>query len=221
MQMFFGYCKVPPLMLELRRESIAPPGFFKHARKFELSLTPDFPLLMACVIFDIPGLEKRHEAWDFHWLHLERFENLSSVDIWVPARSTTMSIDEGAREAPFRGITELGINELAEVLGHLKCAGSVTVSTPLASSIKPEDGYVDGLPVRTWKRGTGDRFHATLSMIQPGGVFDGWIHTSQSRCVCCSGLPWSSNSCANMSGLCCREVRLSTISSNHVVMRSG
>lgn len=180
-QMWFGYCELHPAMKEWPKLGITPPGFFKYARALELSLSPDFPLLLLCANCDLPGIERRHEVYDFHWLRLDRFQSLRTLNIWVSARSLTWSIPDGQRNYNFTGITQFDLDTLAKVLSPLGRVDSATLSTPLGPGVGPEQGYVESLPVRVYKRGSGDRFHPPLYRIEPGGVFDNVVHTSSTR----------------------------------------
>lgn len=162
---------------------ITPPGFFKYARTLEISVSPDFPALVLCANHDLPDIEHRHDAYDFHWLRLDQFQKLHTLNIWISARSTTWSIESDMQEYNFIGITEFGLNALSTVLAALGSVKSVTISTPLGSSVGPESGYVDGTAVLLYKRGAGDRFHPPLHLINPGGQWDDVIHTSPKRYV--------------------------------------
>ncbi|SPO06269.1 uncharacterized protein DNG_08958 [Cephalotrichum gorgonifer] len=188
-QMFFGYCKLPPPMDSWHKVGITPPGFFKFARTLELSITPEFPALVVCANHDLPGLEGRHSIYDFHWLRLDLFQNLSTLNIWIPARSTTWSIEDSDLGYDYTGITEFDADGLAHILAPFKNVANVTISTPLGPGIGPEEGFMEGAAVRVYKRGSGDRFHPPLYMVNPGGTFDRYIHTSETREVrlACNG----------------------------------
>ncbi|RYP58133.1 hypothetical protein DL769_009090 [Monosporascus sp. CRB-8-3] len=181
LQMFFGYCELHPVVKTWPKLGITPPAFFKYARSLELSLSPDFPKLLMCANFDLPGIERRHDVYDFHWLRLDQFQNLQRVNIWIAARSVSCRIDS---DNNFFGIKQFGVEGLRGVLapfGHIK---SVTLSTPLGPSIRPQEGNVEGVAppgFRLYKRGSGDRFHPFLNLIQPGpGYLNGVIFTSPS-----------------------------------------
>ncbi|KFY20156.1 hypothetical protein V491_03944 [Pseudogymnoascus sp. VKM F-3775] len=174
-----------------------PPGVYKYTRTLELSLSPDFPRSIICANYDLPGIEERHEVYDFHWLHLDRFQNLRNLNIWVSARSVNMSLNDTDETYDFTGITEFDFHALQQILAHLDSVAKVTLSTPLGSSVGPEEGYVEGLKARVYKRGSGDRFHPPLYPIRLGGTFDGVIHTSSTR-----------------------DVRLSRNGNDHVAMKS-
>ena len=159
-----------------------PPAFFRHSRSLELSLSADFPMNLICAAYDMPDLQRRHDTYDFHWLRLERFQNLRSVNIWIAARSISCRLDS---DNNFFGIKQFSADALKNVLapfGHIK---SVTVSTPLGSSVgSKEDGDVkDVVPprMRLYKRGSGDRFHPFLNFIKIGGELDGVINTSPEK----------------------------------------
>ncbi|KAK2052205.1 hypothetical protein LY76DRAFT_671853 [Colletotrichum caudatum] len=57
MQMLFDHCALHPAMETLKTGEI-PPAFFKHARRLELSLGPDFPALLMCANYDLPGIPR-------------------------------------------------------------------------------------------------------------------------------------------------------------------
>lgn len=214
--MWFGYCQLPPVMKTWTKLGIPPPGFFKYARSLELSLSPDFPALLLCASLDLPGLDHRHDVYDFHWLRLDKFQNLRTLHVWISARSLTWSIDDEGRSYNFTGITEFDMDALRGVLNHLQCAASVTLSTPLGPGVGPHHGYVEGVGPRVYKRGSGDRFHPPLYLIEPGGVFDNIIHTSPTRCVYMLYLHLF---CVPNVGFYYREVRLSRNGGVHLLMK--
>ncbi|KFZ06289.1 hypothetical protein V501_07569 [Pseudogymnoascus sp. VKM F-4519 (FW-2642)] len=182
-QTFLGYCALHPAMKKRSKQGITPPAFFKHARSLELAFMPDFPSSLLCAAYDLPDLPHRHSVYDFHWLHLPKFQNLQNLNIWVSARSLTMADPRSDRSYGFTGITEHDAAALEGILTHLSPVAKVTLSTPLAPSVGPpeEEGYLDGVKARVYKRGSGDRFHPPLYPIEPGGTFDGVIYTSPTR----------------------------------------
>ncbi|KAK1579561.1 uncharacterized protein LY79DRAFT_564100 [Colletotrichum navitas] len=176
-EMFFGHCALHSAMKTVETGG-TPPAFFKYARRLELSLSPDFPALLMCANYDLPGIPRRHDVYDFHWLRLDQFRNLHSLHIWIAARSLTCGIEA---DGSLRGIKEFDADALKDVLASFGTVGSVTLSTPLSQSISPREGYasVGAVPgVRLYKRGEGDRFHPFLTLIELGCVFDGLIYTS-------------------------------------------
>ncbi|KAK1999298.1 hypothetical protein LX36DRAFT_605313 [Colletotrichum falcatum] len=176
-EMFFGPCALHPA-LKAAKAKRGPPAFFKHARHLELSLSPDFPALLMCANYDLPGIPRHHDVYDFHWLRFGQFQNLRSLRIWIAARSVTAGVEANSG---FRGIKQFNADEVKDVLTSFGTVGSVTLSTPLSQSISPREGYVDvgAVPsVRLYKRGSGDRFHPFLTLIELGCVFDGLIYTS-------------------------------------------
>lgn len=184
-QMFFGHCQLHPLMKKWPKLGITPPGFYKYARTLELSLSPDFPALVLCANHDLPGIEHRHDAYDFHWLRLNQFQKLHTLNIWTSARSTTWSLESEEQDYNFIGITEFDTNALSTVLAPLGCVSSVILSTPLGAGVGPEHGYMEGTAVRLYKRGAGDKFHPPLYLITPDGPYDNIIHSSQREYVPC------------------------------------
>ncbi|OBT54146.1 hypothetical protein VE04_04794 [Pseudogymnoascus sp. 24MN13] len=144
----------------------------------------DFPASLLCAAFDLPDLPHRHSVYDFHWLHLSKFQNLQTLNIWVSARSLTMADPRSDQSYGFTGITEHDAAALEGLVARFNPVAKLTLSTPLAPSIGPtEEGYLDGVTASVYKRGEGDRFHPPLYPIQPDGVFDRFIHTSPTRDV--------------------------------------
>ncbi|EGY22673.1 uncharacterized protein VDAG_04111 [Verticillium dahliae VdLs.17] len=181
-QMWFGYCALPPFMQAWPKRGLTPPAFYKYARTFELSLFPTFPLDLLCATKDLPGLAMRHAVYDFHWLRLDRFEHLTNVNIWIDSRSL-MPLPEDALN--FSGIKHFSRETLHEALACFSSVPSVTISTALGPGIGPEDdGRVEDIAppgVTLFKRGLGDRFHPYLNAIMPGKPLDGLIHTCVQR----------------------------------------
>ncbi|KAF4857322.1 hypothetical protein CGCSCA4_v000431 [Colletotrichum siamense] len=162
-QKFFGYCKPHPLEKTLPEVGITPPAFFKYAQNVEISLGPDFPLQLLCANFDLPEIPHRHDVYDFHWLRLNRFENLQILNLWISSRC--ISFRTPSEYHDLLGIKGFNTEELRDRLLPFRLINSVTISTPLSSCIRPEEGFVEDvtLPgVRLYKRGSGDRFHPIL-----------------------------------------------------------
>lgn len=183
LQMFIGYCEVPPPIMNRPKIAVPPPAFFKYARELELSLTPNFPIVIPCADPYCHRQEDLHNVYDFHWLRLHEFQNLSNINIWVTARGIPLRFD---KEHDFISITQLDVDAVAKALSCFGNINSITLSTPLSRDIGPEDGYVEGIArpgIRLWKRGSGDRFHPHLVPIRPGRTLDGVIRTSASRYV--------------------------------------
>lgn len=158
-----------------------PPAFFKYTRCLELSLSPDFPKHVWCANDDIQDFEHRHEVYDFHWLHLDRFEKLDRMNIWIASRSITWRVDS---DNNFRGIKEFNLEELREMLTAFGNIKTLTISTPLGPGVRPEEGVVEAvLPAggKLYKRGSGDKFHPFLNLIFLGDGFDGMIWASHKR----------------------------------------
>lgn len=177
LQMFFGYCELPPA-LKKWPEKATPPAFFEYTRSLELSLSPDFPKHLACANMDLPGIDCRHEVYDFHWLRLGQFENLKRINIWIASRSVSCRVDS---DNNFRGIKEINHQELTKLLTLFESIKSFTMSTPLGPSVGPEEGFVEGVvPMgsKLYKRGSGDKFHPFLTPIDIGHGLDGLIFTS-------------------------------------------
>ncbi|KAM7212969.1 hypothetical protein V8F06_011623 [Rhypophila decipiens] len=175
-QLFAGYCKTPNCAVENRFLNIGfpKPVLLEHVRLLELSLTPNFELVLPCSASSFPGEtikeENLHNAYDFHWLRLNRFRNLRSLNIWMAARGHDMfPLSAEDPDPVFVPITRLDTEHLMRSLANLAGSFKVTLSTPLHEEITPEDGYVEGIAppnVRLWKRGTGDWYHPDML---PGG----------------------------------------------------
>ena len=194
MQAWFGHCQLPKDWHGIFEGHSMPPAFPKYARGFELSLDPDFGRSVQCgnEVERLPVTAHPHEGYDFHWLHLSRFENLRTVNIWVGARSKTIRLSsQGTEIVPdvpdfVFGIKELDPKTFARLMSAFEKVDSVTISTPLGPSFEPEEGRVTKFPVsnvRLYKRGTGDRFHPLMSIISgpPWSHHDRLIHTSGRR----------------------------------------
>ncbi|KAH8890541.1 hypothetical protein GQ53DRAFT_782549 [Thozetella sp. PMI_491] len=180
-QVFFGFCALHSDMERLPKIGPPPPAFFKYARSWELSLSADFPTLLACANTSLPGIDRHHEVYDFHWLRFNQFQSLQSIKIWIAARSFSCRIDS---DNSFLGIKQFDADGLKKLLACFENVRSFVLSTPLASSVGPDEGYVDkmALPgIWLYKRGTGDRFHPFLTFIDPGGTFDRRIYTTAAR----------------------------------------
>ncbi|KFY90677.1 hypothetical protein V500_05015 [Pseudogymnoascus sp. VKM F-4518 (FW-2643)] len=90
-----------------------------------------------------------------------------------------MALDPGAYGHPYTGITELNTDALEQVLSHLSRVTTVTLSTPLAPGVGPEEGYVESVKARVYKRGDGDRFYPLLyDESWPDSIRYGTICTS-------------------------------------------
>ncbi|KAL6414110.1 hypothetical protein AUP68_00626 [Ilyonectria robusta] len=190
LNMFVGFCKLPPVMQNWPKMGIPPPAFRTHGKHLELSLEPVFPMLLACLNPRLTPLpEERHNSLDFHGLRLDLLESLTTLDIWVAARCTAFLVDEQAKnmdQSPYN-ITQLDIESLRKVLSHLERVGNVTLSMPLAQCAEPEDGHIDDatLPssLRIWRRGAGDRFHPALYPLIDKERFDSNIYSSKDRVI--------------------------------------
>ncbi|KAF5604269.1 uncharacterized protein FSUBG_6887 [Fusarium subglutinans] len=97
LNMFVGFCKVPKSMEEESKVTTPPPAFRTLGRHLELSLEPVFPMLLACSSpVQTPLVEERHKSPNFHGLRLDLLENLTTLDIWIAARSSALLIDKYA-----------------------------------------------------------------------------------------------------------------------------
>lgn len=171
--MFAGFCKLPALQNIPVQVS---PAFFKHARKLEISVCANFTVSIPCSDFDHPVTSPLHNAFDFHWLHLDRFDNLADLKIWVNSRAAAFWADSDYRpyiEPSYSPrLLSLSSKALGDSLQTLKDVKSVAVSAALHQDVRTSDGaqhgFVDGIGpknVRMWKRGTGDRHHPNLSYV--------------------------------------------------------
>ncbi|KAF4922367.1 hypothetical protein CGCVW01_v005341 [Colletotrichum viniferum] len=112
-QMFFGACAIHPAM-KTAKTGVTPPAFFKYARSFELSLSPDFPALPICANYDLPGIPRRHDVYDFHWL---RFCGIKEFDVqglkdmlssFKTIETVTLSTPLSQRIGPQEGYVDIG-----------------------------------------------------------------------------------------------------------------
>ncbi|CAH0026178.1 unnamed protein product [Clonostachys rhizophaga] len=87
LERFIGVCQ-PNATRELRtNDKNKPAGFLKYTRNLELTLSPLFHLDISCFKTHERGsAENLHNPYDFHWLKLGQFENLTSLKIWASAR---------------------------------------------------------------------------------------------------------------------------------------
>lgn len=108
--------------------------------------------------------EFSHSAYDFHWLRLDQFRSLNGVRIWIAATGwgflpEAMFDNRDLLVAP----TDLAQQTLQVDLSGLGQKFTVTISTPLASVIGPQEGWVDDVAatcsVRIWKRDTGAKYY--------------------------------------------------------------
>ncbi|CAG7556444.1 unnamed protein product [Fusarium equiseti] len=187
LNMFVGFCKIPDRWIEDCVQAIPPPAFRTHGRHVELSLEPVFPILLPCSSPIISPLsEERHSSSDFHALRLDLLQNLTTLNVWIAARSTVLMLDEDADnidQSPYN-ITQLGIDSIKEALAPLDQVKNITLSMPLASVSDPEDGYiVDTAHLRIWRRGSGDRFHPALLPVFDVGRFSSNVHSTEDRKV--------------------------------------
>ena len=179
--------------------AISPPGFRTYGRDTELSLETVFPMLLPSSSPIItPEPEERHSPSDFHALRLDLLQNLTTINIWIAARSTVLLLGENADnidQSPY-DITRLGIESIKEALASLKRIKNITLSLPLVSDTDTEDGYVvasasdiedgyivDTAQLRIWRRGSGDRFHPALLPVFEVDNFSSNVHSSEERYI--------------------------------------
>lgn len=193
-QIFVGHCKEPTLAVENRSQPnirFPQPVLLEHVRHLELSLPPSFEHALPCSSSSFPGetikAEDLHDAFDFHWLRLDKFQNLRSINIWMAARAMLMHyVPPNSRDPVFVSITSLNIESLRRPLASFGGSFEVTLSMPLHKDITPEDGFVEGIApsnVRLWKRGSGDQYHPLMLPSGPGGIWYGKIFAAQRRYV--------------------------------------
>lgn len=187
LNLFVGFCKVPDFCKAESEVAIPPPGFRTHGKRLELSLEPVFPMMLACsspVMTPLP--EERHDHLDFHGLRLDLLENLTTLNIWVTARSTVVFLDnyaENIDQNPYN-VTQLGTDNLQKAFASLKQVKNITLSMPLSQDLELEDGYtVDSNHLRVWKRGPGDHFHPSLLPASDAKRFSSIVYSSKDRCV--------------------------------------
>ena len=181
LQVFLGFCKAPPHIAEVWH-GVPPPALFKHTRHLELSLQPDFPVCIACADPELTEPERRHEVYDFHWLHLHRFQSLRSIKMWIPSCDLASRWD---KDYEFTCINHLDLNALRDAMRPFSAVKSLILSAPLHKSIEPEeDGYVEGLDlpgVAVWKRGSGARFHTFPWPSGPESTMFDYVISSTTR----------------------------------------
>ncbi|RMJ19462.1 hypothetical protein CDV36_000884 [Fusarium kuroshium] len=201
LQSFVGHCQPPhPSTPYKLIKPVIPQAFRKYALHFEVSLFLDFQLHLMCSVLDEDWTDYNemfkflhgedalepvhstdpHNPFDFHWLHLESFENLRSVKIWVSGRR------EGGMFSAVRlgvPINKVGVDALTKSLSAVKTSSVIVLSTHLDDDIEPEDGYVQGTVdssgAQIWRRGAGDRFHPGRRLTV--ALSDGPIETSETR----------------------------------------
>lgn len=185
--MFVGFCKVPELWKQEVEVAISPPAFHTYGRHLEISLEPVFPMLLPCsspTLSPLPG--ERHTSLDFHGLRLDLLENLTTLNIWVPARCTELLLDKDADnidQSPYN-ITQLDLESLKEALSSLNHVRDITLSMPLTQVSEPEDAYVvDDAHLRIWRRGAGDRFHPSLLPVIEVERLSSNVYSSTKRYV--------------------------------------
>ncbi|RMJ07896.1 hypothetical protein CDV36_012513 [Fusarium kuroshium] len=149
-----------------------PPAFHQYARHVEISLDRTYTLHNRCcwAMSERKKANKRlrvqqgvvcddlkpvaHEPCDFHWLHLERFRNLTSLKIWISTRSSELY--GGILIYP-TGLERLNVEKLRTLLSGLANVESVVLSAPLSNDIEPDEGYVEGISkngrLKVWNRG--------------------------------------------------------------------
>lgn len=191
-QAFVGFCRPPPVLRGPEaRQPQQPPAFFKHACKLEISLIGNFASSFPCApLADMedPIVGPVHDAFDFHWLKLNRFDHLTDLKIWVNSRGTTTWSDPNLRPVRTPLLVDLNIEALREAFRGLEHTRSVAFSAALHHDVKTrdgsEDGFVDNVAppnVHLWKRGTGDYYHPRIGPIRPGGFGDGVLISSRER----------------------------------------
>ncbi|KAF5676107.1 hypothetical protein FHETE_2234 [Fusarium heterosporum] len=183
---FVGFCKVPELYKQESEVAISPPAFRTYGKHLELSLEPVFPMMLPCSSPPMTPLPAERHSLDFHGLRLDLLENLTTVNIWIAARSTVLLLDKNAEnidQSPYN-VTQLSIESLHKALTPLEQVKNVTISMPLARVSEPEDGYVvDNTHLRIWRRGSGDRFHPSLLPVFEVDNFSSNVHSNRDRSV--------------------------------------
>ncbi|KAI8721700.1 hypothetical protein NCS52_00312200 [Fusarium sp. LHS14.1] len=177
-QGLFGSCNTHPILRAWRgsyEDRIKPPpAFLQYARHIEISLDRNYPLHHRCCWTmatrkqadenlrceegePSDDLEPEvHEPCDFHCLHLERFESLRSLKIWIA--TSNAGLYGGLLTHP-TGIEEMDFEKLRTLLSGLANLDleSVILSAPLHKSMEPDKGYVEGIAengkLKVWKRG--------------------------------------------------------------------
>ncbi|KAM0351837.1 hypothetical protein ACHAPU_002350 [Fusarium lateritium] len=186
LNLFVGFCKVPEVYKKEYEVAISPPAFRTYGRHLELSLEPVFPMMLPCSSPLMTSISTERHFLDFHGLRLDLLENLTTLNIWIAARSTALLLDKNAEnidQSPY-DITQLSIESLKEALAPMQQVKTITLSMPLAGVSEPEDGYVvDSAHLRIWRRGPGDRFHPSLLPVFGVDNFSSNVHCSTDRTV--------------------------------------
>jgi hypothetical protein len=142
LDLFAGFCRVPKVLEQDSNMAISPPGFRSFGRHVDLSLEPVFPMLLPCSSpVMTPQIEEHHECLDLHGLRLGRLENLTTLDIWISVRSTTVLLENDSRnndQSPYN-VTQLSIWSLKEVLEPLSHVKKITLSMPPTFSYSNAD----------------------------------------------------------------------------------
>ncbi|KAI8654320.1 hypothetical protein NCS56_01389000 [Fusarium sp. Ph1] len=168
-QFWLGYCEPHPQKSDWPELGEAPRAFLNHAKSIELCLHPSFRFEVPCTD---PGLsahpEQLHDPYDFHWLNIDRFQNLRSLKIWMSARTLSQFKNPVLHQWNHHKMDQFSLDELRKTMLSFDNLDEFIISTPLAQNIGPEDGYVQGVMKKPnhhiWKRGTGDHFHPLMDM---------------------------------------------------------
>ncbi|KAM5364355.1 hypothetical protein ACJZ2D_011552 [Fusarium nematophilum] len=185
-QMFIGFCEPHPDMQGWPQAASPPPAFRKYATSLELSLSPVFSYDLTCTSPQLSAHPDRlHNPYDFHWMQLNRFENLRSIKIWVAARTTRYF---GSSLSPnYTKFNDLSLGSLDQALSCFNLVDTFVLSTPLAQDVGIEDGYVERLTQQpnhlVWRRGAGDLFHPGLDRVYRHGIREGYVEISTMRHV--------------------------------------
>lgn len=169
--------KSMPILRTINRSSST---FCRHVRRLEIALGSDFVTDRDNLDQALPKLGKPLDTLNLHSLRLDCFGNLQQLNIWVSARPSRKPIH--GRLGP--GITEIRADSLKRALDSFKAIKRVTISSPLHSSIEPDEGFVEGLALpghQFWKRSVGDRAHPVMGYSMPGKKWDSLIFTSNVR----------------------------------------
>ncbi|RSL54107.1 hypothetical protein CEP54_010055 [Fusarium duplospermum] len=189
-QLWLGYCD--PQTSKRPELRGAPRDFLEHTRSIELGLHPTFKFEIPCTFpAGSSHPEQLHDPFDFHWLKLDKFQNLRSLKIWMSARTLSEFPKQGYPQRRDKRLDQLSKRELEKALSAFDNLDEFIISTPLTQNIGPEDGYVRNVMKKpnhqVWKRGTGDHFHPFMDIDLGSGGPTMHILSSSERTV----TPWT------------------------------
>ncbi|KAJ3456776.1 hypothetical protein MRS44_016799 [Fusarium solani] len=193
-QLWLGYCDPCPQRSTRPELGEAPRAFLEHTKSIELGLHPSFRFEIPCTLQEQSAHpEQLHDPYDFHWLNIDRFQNLRSVKIWMSARTLSGFPKQALNQWRHHRLDQFDMDELRKTLSSFDNLDEFIISTPLAENIGPEDGYVQDVMKKpnhqVWKRGTGDLFHPMMDIDLGNGGPISQIISTPDRTV----TPWTNS----------------------------